>query len=276
MSQTFRDFEWVIIDDGSSDNTNELITEFKQLSWFPIKYIYQCNRGKHTAYNVFAKNASASLYISVDSDDAILPNCLERMLFHLESIPNDEKKSYAGVMCLAQDQNGKLIGDKFIDIEMHDNLVSVLLNHRKLGDKGSLNFLSTLQEFPFPEDVERVYVPESFHIHAYSSKYRTKYINEILINPWTDTRHDHLSNSLNSPLNLKGSIYGWLAWSKFSMRFFFKNPRLYIAVTSQYISASIQLGRNLNYQFRQIDNAAGRLLWFFLIPIGFLRFIFKR
>lgn len=121
MLQTFRDFEWIIIDDGSTDNTESLIHEFQQSAFFSIKYLWQRNRGKHTAYNTFAKYASGFLYISVDSDDAILSNCLERLLFEFNSIPEDTRHSYAGVMCLAQDENCVLIGDKFHSNELQDN-----------------------------------------------------------------------------------------------------------------------------------------------------------
>ena len=83
VQHTYRDFEWIVIDDGSEDNTGELISHYQSIENFPITCIWQKNRGKHTAYNLFAAHAKAPLYCAIDSDDAVLPNCLERMLFHL-------------------------------------------------------------------------------------------------------------------------------------------------------------------------------------------------
>jgi len=218
--QTVKNFEWVIIDDGSSDNTREVVEQFAQNSDFDVRYYWQTNRGKHTAYNAFAGLARGDLYCSIDSDDEVLPQCLERMLFHFNDILAGERTEYAGIMCLAQDQHGELIGDEFWPDDFRDDVVGVLLRHRKLGDKGGLNRLDVLREFPFPEDVERVYVPESYHIHGYTTKYKTKFVNEILIQPWTDRREDHLSNRLGEVKNYAGTAYGLLAWPKYSMRHF--------------------------------------------------------
>lgn len=276
VQQTFRDFEWIVIDDGSTDNTCELITYYQSNSDFPITYIWQENRGKHTAYNLFAAHAKASLYCSIDSDDAVLPNCLERMLYHFHSIPVNERSNYAGIMCLAENQHGDLIGDKFLAEDMNDNIISVLLRHKKLGDKGGLNRIEILKEFPFPEDVINVYLPESYHIHGYSAKYKTLFVNEILIKPWTDPRSDHLSHALGSEKNLQGTVYGLIAWPKYSMRYFFRNPRLYIAVTSKYIAVSLIINKSLKYQFLQIGNFWGCLLWACLIPLGYVRYLINK
>lgn len=276
QKQTFKDFEWIVIDDGSTDSTAALIYQYEVEAKFPVKYIWQKNRGKHTAYNLFAKNATAPYYCSIDSDDEVLPQCLERMLFHFEAIPKTEQSSYAGIMCLAENQLGELIGDEFFEEDFNDNLVSVLMRHKKLGDKGGLNRVDVLREFPFPEAVERVYLPESYHIHNYSCKYKTKYVNEILIKPWTDSRTDHLSHALGTQKNLPGSSYALVAWSKFSMRYFFRNPKLYIAVTSKYIAVSFVIKKSFKKQWDEIGNFPGRLLWTVLLPLGFFRFIINR
>jgi glycosyltransferase involved in cell wall biosynthesis len=276
VQQTYRDFEWIVIDDGSEDNTGELISHYQSIANFPITYIWQENRGKHTAYNLFAAHAKAPLYCSIDSDDAVLSNCLERMLFHFDSIPSGEKARYAGIMCLAKNQHGELIGDEFFPEDMGDNIVSVLLRHKKLGDKGCLNRVDVLKEFPFPEDALNVYLPESYHIHGYSAKYKTLFVNEILIKPWTDPRADHLSHALGTEKNLKGSIYGLLAWPKYSMRYFFRRPKLFVAVTSKYIAVSLILKKSFSDQYRQIGNFWGCLLWAALLPLGLFRFLINK
>jgi glycosyltransferase involved in cell wall biosynthesis len=274
--QSYRDFEWIIIDDGSTDETTELVRIFQNDANFPIRYFSQENRGKHTAYNLFAKNAFGKYYCSIDSDDEVHANCLERLLFHFETIPEGDRDEYAGVMCLADDQHGNLIGDLFYEEDFDDDLIRVLMRHKKLGDKGGLTKTSVLREYPFPEEVVRVYVPESIYIHAYSRKYKTKYVNEILIRPWTDPRPDHLSNALQERKNYPGTSYGLLAWPKYSMRYFFYNPKLYIAVTSKYISIAFSINKSLSQQFKEMENFYGRLLWFMLLPLGVVRYLLEK
>lgn len=116
-------------------------------------------------------------------------------------------------------------------------------------------------------------MPESYHIHAYSSVYKTKYVNEILIRPWTDPRPDHLSLALQRRKNYPGTAYGLLAWPKYSMRYFFRKPKLFIAVTSKYIAVAFSIKKGLIVQYKEIETTYGRFLWLALLPLGVLRYI---
>jgi len=270
--QTYHDFEWLIIDDGSTDGTEDLVRKFKSEADFQIRYYSQSNRGKHTAYNLFAKHALGTYYCSIDSDDEVRAECLQRLLFHFDEIPLSEQGEYAGVMCLAENQFGELIGESFVNDDFNDNLVGVIIRHKNFGDKGGLFRISVLKEFPFPEDVERVYVPESYHHHAYSSLYKMKFVNEILIRPWVDTRADHLTHALQTRDNYPGTVYGLLCFPKYSMRYFFRNPKLFIAVTSKYVAVALSIGKGLAVQYNEIGNFPGRLLWALVLPLGYIRF----
>ncbi len=86
LPQTYRDFEWLIVDDGSSDDTKQLVESWQAESKFPIRYIHQQNQGKHTAFNRGVQQAQGELFLTVDSDDAFVPNSLERFLYHWNSI----------------------------------------------------------------------------------------------------------------------------------------------------------------------------------------------
>lgn len=77
QAQTSNNFEWLIVDDGSSDDTRELVEHFITKADFKITYIYQENQGKHVAINTALDKASNLYFFTVDSDDYLINNALE-------------------------------------------------------------------------------------------------------------------------------------------------------------------------------------------------------
>ena len=92
IEQTDRDFVWAIIDDGSTDNTKELVNKMIKNDFFQIDYIYQNNGGKARALNRgFTYFDNASIYVIVDSDDYLLPTAIETIKHYLSKYEKDEK-----------------------------------------------------------------------------------------------------------------------------------------------------------------------------------------
>jgi glycosyltransferase involved in cell wall biosynthesis len=112
-AQTYRDFEWLVIDDGSTDNTSQLIQEWMEKADFPIRYYFQENQGKHIAWNRAADLARGEYFLCADSDDAFVPHALERFAEALNTISDEERDRFYGVVALCMDPSGQVIGDKF-------------------------------------------------------------------------------------------------------------------------------------------------------------------
>ena len=93
--QTYQDFEWIVVNDGSKDNTDEVVQSFVAEKKINILYIKQENGGKHRAVNRGVKEAKGELLFIADSDDWLLPNSLETVAEMYQDIANDH--SFAGV-----------------------------------------------------------------------------------------------------------------------------------------------------------------------------------
>ena len=111
--QTFRDFEWLVVDDGSTDGTGALVEAWRAEADFPIRYRYQENRGKHVACNRAVPEARGRFFLTLDSDDACVPQALERLNRYWEEIPEREQPGFSAVTVLCMDEAGRIVGDRF-------------------------------------------------------------------------------------------------------------------------------------------------------------------
>lgn len=177
--QTFRDFEWLMVDDGSSDNTAEVIKGLQNKALFPIRYIAKSNGGKHTAVNLGAREAEGYLIAILDSDDWFTPNALERFWHHWQSIPANQQEKFCGITGLCADPAGKLIGTPFPKDVFDSDAIDLRYRYKVSGDKGGVLRTEVLRQYPYPEDVGR-FVSESLVWNRMAKKYQTRFINEAL------------------------------------------------------------------------------------------------
>lgn len=130
-AQTSFNFEWYIIDDGSTDNTKSLVDSWEP-SNFKISYIYKKNGGLHTGYNVAIDIIDNPLCVCIDSDDCMPPNAIKLVEKLWKSIDTNK---YAGIMGLDCYFDGSVIGDPFPKDISSMYLYEKLIKYKVTGDK---------------------------------------------------------------------------------------------------------------------------------------------
>ena len=179
-AQTYRDFEWIVIDDGSKDNTRELVASWKAEADFPITYKYQINSGRHVAFNRAVEIAKGELFFVIDSDDGFLPESIEIMLKAWEDIPDNERAGFTGVVTRCQYEDGRPCSPAFTSDPLDTNALDLRFKHKIKGELWGFHRTLVMKAYPFPEDRSLRYVPEDLIWDDIARKYKIRCINDAL------------------------------------------------------------------------------------------------
>lgn len=217
LAQTFGDFEWLVIDDGSTDDTGELVRGWAANAPFPVRYVWKENGGKHSAHNLSVQEAQGELFVMIDSDDWMLPSALEVMESAWRRIASREDCS--GVCCLFEYEDGVIVGNRFPQDEMESNAIDLRFNLEISGDKMGFTKIEILRRFLFPEDLGRNLVPESL--------------------VWNRIAQEYQMLCLNTPVGVKEYQEGGL--TDLSMLNAFRNPEAYYRIRLELLNGRVPI-----------------------------------
>ena len=174
--QTSDDFEWLVIDDGSSDNTKELVTQWIQEHKIAIRYIYQENEGMHGAHNTAYKKIYTELNTCIDSDDYMPDDAVELILKKWNSM---DQEKYAGIIGLDAIESGEIIGTQFQTA--HTTLEDFYLEGGK-GDKKLVYRTDVINRYPeYPVFEGEKYVGLGTKYLFIDKDYQLATLNEVLV-----------------------------------------------------------------------------------------------
>lgn len=213
LKQSYKNFEWIVVDDGSTDNTQELIQKFIQERLIKITYYKQKNGGKHRAINKGLDFAKGELFFIVDSDDYLTENALEVVWKGWNDI--DNKKEFCGISGLKGFSTSQIVGNSHRDYILDCSILDYRYKYEIRGDKAEVFVTDILKENKFPEIDGENFISESIVWNCLGNKYLMRWINEIIyICNYLD---DGLSSKI-TPLRIK-NIKGTLMLYKLNLEY---------------------------------------------------------
>lgn len=264
LRQSCKDFKWLIIDDGSTDNTKELVRSWMNKdNGFDIQYIYKPNGGMHTAHNTAYENIDTELNVCIDSDDYVADEAIKKILEFWEKHGNDK---FAGIVGLDATFDNEIIGSKFPDSLKVTTLSDYYASGGK-GDKKLVYRTEIINKYPpYPVFDGEKYVSLGYKYLLCDQEYELLVLNEILCN--VEYRNDGSSLNMYKQylMNPKGFAFIRIIDMKYN-KSFFRNMKTCI----HYVSSSI-ISHNRNF----IKESPKKLMTILMLPFGVCLYLLIR
>lgn len=255
--QDCNDFCWLVVDDGSTDNTREVIQGFIDEGIIDITYIYQPNKGMTGARNTAYAACRTELNTIIDSDDWLADGAVRKIIDFWRANRRDD---LAGIIALDVNPQGDVIGTHLPEDTAETTMMELFGKFKARGDKKLIYRSDISRKYPYPEIPGENFFPPSYKFFLIDQKYRMLLLNEgICVVDYNDDSmsFDKIAQYRKCPkgfaiyYNLAQDVYPYL-----SKRL--KNGLMYIALS------------RLNGQKDIIKNSRRKKLTIFLYPIGLL------
>ncbi|MPQ42296.1 glycosyltransferase family 2 protein [Clostridium tarantellae] len=260
--QSCKDFIWLIIDDGSSDNTKELVQIWIEDNEIEIKYFYQKNQGMHGAHNTAYELIQTELNTCIDSDDYMPDDAVEKILSFWK---NTKSSNIAGIVALDAYKNGNIIGDNFPENLKRTTLFDIYQKHKLTGDKKLIYRTELTKKYPYPNFEGEKYVSLGYKYAKIDLEYELATMNEVvcIVEYMEDGSSKNMLKQYRK--NPKGFAFirvDNLKNPKASFKFKFKE-------CIHYVSSSL-IAKNKNF----LSETPCKLLTVLAMPMGILLYLY--
>ena len=274
-AQTFRDFEWLIVDNGSTDGTADLVEGWQRVAEFPIRHLVQENAGVHVSWNRAVAEARGELLLFMRSADTCVAEAMERFDAIWRSIPDEDRAGFSGVTVNCVDQHGRLNGTEFPRPVLDSNSSEIRFRYKVKGEKWGFQRIDIMRQHPMPVIEGYLgYMPEAIVWRAIGRKYKTRFVNERLRGYWQDqptsiSGSRIQSRALGGVLESESLLNDDIRWLRY-------DPIGFLRKAAKYSRCSFHVGRPIGTQVRQLNSITARVLWAVTLPVGWICYVVDR
>lgn len=262
IRQSCKDFIWLIIDDGSTDNTKELVASWAQDNQIPIQYYYQNNQGMHGAHNAAYERIETELNVCIDSDDYLADDAVEKITEFWRMFGSNQ---FAGIVGLDISQDNEIIGTKLPGNVKQSTLSDLYALHQVKGDKKLVYRTDIMKKYPpYPLFSGEKYCPLSYKYILIDQDYQLLIMNEVLC----VVEYMQDGSSLNIINQYKKNPHGFSFFRKVAM-LYAPSLKERIREAIHYVSSSIII-RNKNF----IKESPRKGITLLAIPFGILLYFY--
>lgn len=179
-TQTVQNFEWLIVDDGSTDNTKDLVESWSAENIVDIRYIYQENGGKMKAHNLGARETQTELFLCVDSDDWLVRDAIESIIQQWALLSKKKKTDVAGLVAYRGKNSHEVIGTAFPEGVVEESLGG-LYNEGFSGDTALVFRTEIIKSFAFPIIGSEKFITEAYVYDQIDRLYNLHLMRKIII-----------------------------------------------------------------------------------------------
>lgn len=273
VAQTCQKFECIVVDDGSTDNTKEVVEHYIRDHKLDIRYVYKENGGVHTAKNYGIQLTRTEFFITLDSDDTYEKTAIQTLYETWDALNEIEKRKYScGIVGLVKNSvNNEIIGGKF-PANINSCRKKKYLKYLKAGERIHMLKTSVFQEIPFVEADGLKFIPEGTNAEENLYPYRQFAINKVLRVYKTDS----IDSICHSNYTREKCFTAYFS-HKYKINHYY--PSKLETVTWQICSYifivrfGLNLGMGLKEILNDIERKINKCLVILLSPIGFVYYI---
>lgn len=263
LNQTCKDFLWLIVDDGSTDGTKNLVEGWIRENKIPITYIYQENQGMHGAHNTAYKNITTELNTCIDSDDWMPHDAVEKII---NAWKEHSHEKYAGIIGLDQTADGKLIGTNFPE-NLKETTLQGFYEAGGQGDKKLVYRTDIIKQYPeYPLFKGERYVGLAYKYMLIDQDWKLITLNEPLVTVEYQLEGSSFSMYKQYWNNPKG-----FAFFRKTEMICTKSLKRQFIVCAHYVSSSI-ISKNWGF----IKESPKKMMTIIATPLGLGLYLFIR
>lgn len=262
LSQTNKSFIWLIVDDGSTDQTNILVHEWIEEGNLDIQYVYQENQGMHGAHNTAYRLIETELNMCIDSDDYLAVDAVEKIIKFWEDNGCDR---VSGIIGLDADQHDEVIGTRLPSHLRQSTLFNLYYKHGVTGDKKLVYRSELTKKYPYPIFSEEKYVGLALKYYLLDREYEMLLMDEVLCH--VEYLPDGSSNNMMK--QYRSNPMGFAHYRKELMKLPFAGRIFKFRQAIHYVSSSLMLR---NHHFWRETPQKG--LTFFALPFGVILYAY--